>query len=133
MLPAALLQAVEEFNEQEFYACHDTLEALWMDSTEPLKTFYQGMLQIAVGCYHLENQNWRGAVILLGEGLRKLNHYQPTYQGIDVESLVLDSQELLQTLQQTGPEQLSQVLEKLNASESRGILPRLPKIVTIDH
>ncbi|MDY7012991.1 MAG: DUF309 domain-containing protein, partial [Cyanobacteriota bacterium] len=66
-LPPAFQQGVEEFNRQEFYTCHDTLEALWMDSTEPDKTFYQGILQIAVGCYHLGNSNWHGAVTLLGE------------------------------------------------------------------
>ncbi|ACK72130.1 protein of unknown function DUF309 [Gloeothece citriformis PCC 7424] len=142
MLSPALLQGVEEFNRQEFYACHDTLEALWMDSTEPQKSFYQGILQIAVGCYHLENQNWRGAVILLGEGTRRLNHYQPTYEGIDVEHLVNESLHLLKTLQQTEPEHLPQLLETLNASSSGGvhlpmvedgILRRLPKIVRIDH
>ena len=142
MLTPALLQGVDEFNQGEFYACHDTLEALWMDSTEPLKSFYQGILQIAVGCYHLENQNWRGAVILLGEGIRRLNHYQPAYEGIDVESFIDDSLHLLKTLQQTGPEHLPQLLKnlnKVNFSEAdlpmvdNGIIQRLPKIVRIDH
>lgn len=142
MLSAELLQGVEEFNTRKFYACHDTLEALWMDSTEPQKSFYQGILQLAVGCYHLENQNWRGAVILLGEGIRRLNHYQPTYEGIDVEHLVSESFHLFKTLQQTEPDQLSKLVEKLNTSNSpelplpmveNGILRRLPKIVRIDH
>lgn len=142
MLSPALLQGVEEFNRQEFYACHDTLEALWMDSTEPLKSFYQGILQIAVGCYHLENQNWRGAVILLGEGIRRLHHYQPTYEAIDVECLVGESLHLLKTLQQIEPEQLSEFVEKIKTSHSPEhplsmiedrTLPRLPKIVRIDH
>ena len=46
-------QGIEQFNRREFYPCHDTLEAIWMDSIEPDKTFYQGILQIAVGCYHI--------------------------------------------------------------------------------
>ncbi|MEY3826619.1 MAG: hypothetical protein RLZZ148_1435, partial [Cyanobacteriota bacterium] len=44
----AFWQGVSEFNLGEFYACHDTLEALWMESSEPTKSFYQGILQIAV-------------------------------------------------------------------------------------
>jgi len=60
MTASAFGQGIDEFNRQQFYACHDTLEALWMESAEPEKTFYQGILQIAVACYHLENNNWRG-------------------------------------------------------------------------
>lgn len=121
-------QAVSEFNQQEFYACHDTLEALWMDSTEPYKSFYQGVLQIAVGCYHLAHHNWRGAVILLGEGIGKLRDYQPDYEGIDVEQLLSDSFALLQGLHQIHPQQLG---EWLSRQDEETPLP-WPKIVRIN-
>ncbi|XQQ07818.1 MAG: DUF309 domain-containing protein [Leptolyngbya sp. IPPAS B-1204] len=65
-MPPEFWQGIEEFNQQQFYACHDTLEAIWMEAIEPQKTFYQGILQIAVALYHLGNQNFRGAIILLG-------------------------------------------------------------------
>jgi len=106
MLPQAFWQGVEQFNQEEFYPCHDTLEALWMEATEPDKTFYQGILQIAVACYHLGNNNWRGAVILLGEGVRRIHSYQPEYEGVNVSELVSDSLHLLKTLQQIQPELL---------------------------
>lgn len=94
-----LLQGVAEFNGQDFYACHDTLEALWVSAAEPEKKFYQGILQVAVGCYHLGNRNLRGASILLGEGINKLQRYQPDYLGIDVDSLIEQSASLLTALQ----------------------------------
>jgi uncharacterized protein len=97
--PPEWRQGIEEFNAREYYACHDTLEALWMDSIDPDKKFYQGVLQIAVACYHLHNRNWRGAVTLLGEGIGRLPYYQPVYAGIDVSKLIQDSSNLLQTLQ----------------------------------
>lgn len=100
-------QGVEQFNQGQFYACHDTLEALWIEATEPQKTFYQGILQIAVGLYHLGNSNWRGAVILLGEGINRLSRYPANYSEIDVDDLLLQSAALLKTLQQTGPEKVS--------------------------
>lgn len=106
-------QGVEEFNQQEFYACHDTLEALWMEALEPNKRFYQGILQIAVACYHLGNLNWRGAVILLGEGIGRLTDYQPVYEGIDVEALLTESIELLQALQQVEPENLADFVQQM--------------------
>jgi uncharacterized protein len=93
------LQGIAEFNRHEYYACHDTLEALWMDSIDPDKKFYQGVLQIAVACHHLQNHNFKGAAILLGEGMGRLRYYQPVYGGIDVSHLIQNSHNLLQAVQ----------------------------------
>ncbi|MGF1480323.1 MAG: DUF309 domain-containing protein [Cyanophyceae cyanobacterium] len=128
-------QGVKEFNGQEFYACHDTFEALWVEAPESDKAFYQGILQIAVGCYHLENYNWRGAVILLGEGVRKLCDYQPHHHGVDVERLVDESAQLLRALQQIEPESIEQFVQPLTSSGShctesdRNL--HLPQIVSV--
>ena len=106
-------QGIEQFNRREFYPCHDTLEAIWMDAIEPDKTFYQGILQIAVGCYHLSNNNWKGAVILLGEGLKKLIEYEPDYLEIDVTNLTDKSHQLLIEVQQIKPETAAQFYQQL--------------------
>ncbi|HEY9830687.1 MAG TPA: DUF309 domain-containing protein [Stenomitos sp.] len=126
---------VDQFNQQEYYACHDTLEALWIEAVEPQKRFYQGVLQIAVACHHLLNLNWRGAVILLGEGLGRLRDYQPDYEGIDVTSLIMQSAELLQALQQSGQEQVEDFVKEIKAERTSGsnkvgeaAIGRLPKI-----
>lgn len=118
-VPQDFWQGVEEFNQGQFYACHDTLEALWMEATEPQKTFYQGILQIAVALYHLGNSNWRGAVILLGEGINRLRRYPPTYAEIDLDELLTSSATLLTELQQAGPENIDKTLH-------------LPRIVRVD-
>ncbi len=123
VIPKEFWEGVEQFNSGQFYACHDTLEALWMEASEPDKTFYQGVLQIAVGLYHLGNQNWRGAAILLGEGNNRLRRYPEVYSGIDVDELLDKSLTVLKTIQMAKPEELS--LLKLGEDEN---LP-LPKIV----
>ncbi|MEM9540197.1 MAG: DUF309 domain-containing protein [Cyanobacteria bacterium P01_E01_bin.42] len=128
MLQEAFLQGIEQFNCQEFYACHDTLEALWMESGEPHRQFYQGILQIAVACYHLENHNWRGAVTLLGEGVRRIRDYQPDYEGIDVTRLFEDSCELLENLQRVAPDAIAAFVETLH---SQNPSPTFPKIVSL--
>jgi len=115
---AQFWQGVEQFNQGEFYACHDTLEALWVESAEPLRTFYQGFLQLAVACHHLGNHNWRGAVILLGEGISRLRHYQPSYAGIDVSQLVTQSIQLLAKLQQSGPDRVGELAQCLKAYDT---------------
>lgn len=97
-------QGIREFNQQQFYACHDTLEAIWVDAEETDKRFYQGILQVAVGCYHLSNDNLRGAIILLGEAVRRLCDYLPDYETVNVELLLEQATKMLQALQQL-PEQ----------------------------
>ncbi|MEO0970083.1 MAG: DUF309 domain-containing protein [Cyanobacteria bacterium J06639_18] len=123
VIPKEFWEGVEQFNSGQFYACHDTLEALWMEASEPDKTFYQGVLQIAVGLYHFGNQNWRGAAILLGEGNNRLRRYPEVYSGIDVDELLDKSLTVLKTIQMTKPEELA--LLKLGEDKN---LP-LPKIV----
>jgi uncharacterized protein len=100
-MPEEYWLGIEQFNAKQFYACHDTLEALWIEATEPEKSFYQGILQIAVALYHLGNQNLRGAMILLGEGSNRLRRYPDVFGGIDVDELLNQSVGLLKELQQT--------------------------------
>ena len=123
VIPSEFWEGVEQFNSGQFYACHDTLEALWMEASEPDKTFYQGVLQIAVGLYHFGNQNLRGAAILLGEGNNRLRRYPEVYSGIDVDELLDKSLTVLKTIQLAKAEEIA--LLKLGEDEN---LP-LPKIV----
>lgn len=108
-LPLNFWLGVEQFNQGDFYACHDTLEAIWLEAAQPEKRFYQGILQIAVALYHLENHNWRGAVMLLGEGSYRLQTYQPDYEGVAVEALTIAVSALLLELQTMGADQVTTV------------------------
>lgn len=133
--PQEFWQGVAQFNQREFYACHDTLEAVWLEAPESHKRFYQGILQIAVACYHLSNKNWQGAVILLGEGVKRLSHYSATELGINVEFLLDQSLELLTTLQHLPPEKVAELASYLDliSDENLGDLSltfscNLPKI-----
>lgn len=88
------------------------------------RDFYQGLLQIAVGCYHLSNSNWRGAVILLGEGMGRLEAYEPVYAEIDVTQLIDQSSALRESLQEIGQENIGSWVEHLQATS-------LPKIISL--
>ncbi|MEY2984265.1 MAG: hypothetical protein RLZZ568_882 [Cyanobacteriota bacterium] len=105
-----LALGLEQFNQQNFYACHDTLEAVWLQCDPGEKNFYQGILQIAVAHYHLSNHNWQGGVTLLGEGIRRLTPFRPTHQRVNIERLLQDSSSLLTALQRIPPSELSQWL-----------------------
>lgn len=132
VVPGDFWQGVEQFNQGEFYACHDTLEALWIEATEPQKTFYQGILQIAVGFYHLSNSNWRGAVILLGEGINRLQRYPAIYSEIDVDELLSQSAALLTAIQKAGPEEIGDWVIGNGVLAMGNVALPLPSILQVD-
>ncbi|GJN07102.1 hypothetical protein PR202_ga24898 [Eleusine coracana subsp. coracana] len=76
LMAAGFDEAVALFNRGEFHACHDVVEELWHDAEDPARTLLHGILQCAVGFHHLFNQNHRGAMMELGEGLCKLHKLQ---------------------------------------------------------
>ncbi len=133
-IPDEFWTGVDQFNQQQYYACHDTLEALWIEADQADKGFYQGILQVAVALYHLSNENWRGSVILMGEGIHRLQSYLPSYAEIDVERFVIHTAHLHKWLQQLGAEQVAIALQQLNyGSDSTTVnsdftLPTLQKM-----
>jgi hypothetical protein len=111
--PPTFWQGIAQFNQGAFYDCHDTLEAVWMVAPTGEKPFYQGILQIAVGLYHLSNHNWRGAAILLGEGSRRLEAYESEFHRVNVSDLLDRADLWLQTLHDLGPDQVVPVAAAL--------------------
>ncbi len=124
-IPQEFWQGIELFNTGQFYACHDTLEALWMESAEPDKSFYQGILQISVALYHLGNGNLKGAIILLGEGSNRLARYPSIYSQVDVDELLEQSIALLKALQQ-------KQLEQIDSSSFEADTLPLPRVVRVE-
>ncbi|BDA39747.1 DUF309 domain-containing protein [Candidatus Atelocyanobacterium thalassae] len=114
------LEGIRQFNKQEFYACHDTLESIWIETIDLDKYFYQGILQISVGCYHLINNNWHGAVTSLGEGIKKLRNYQPTYKNVNISQFLEESENLLMYLHNINPDSIAEISMVLisNAKDS---------------
>ena len=92
-------QAVGLFNAGEWYACHDGFEELWHETQGPSRRALQGILQIAVSQLHLQRGNHRGATVLLGEGLGRLQSYGPVQLGLDLDQLRQQARLLLQALQ----------------------------------
>ena len=81
-------RGIEEFNRQYFFEAHDLWEELWMETTGGDRLFYQGLIQTAVGFYHLSNENYKGACSQFGKALAKLEQYLPAYHGINTQQLV---------------------------------------------
>src|SRR5918992_3642733 len=101
-IPELVLKGIEEFNKGEFYECHEYLEEAWMQEPRRVRFLYQGILQVGVGFYHLQNGNWRGATGLLRNGTVRLREFEPETLGIDVARLVRESERCLKELEELG-------------------------------
>ena len=107
-LPGLVLEGIEEFNRGEFFECHESLEEAWMQESGRVRYLYQGILQVGVGFYHLQNGNWRGATGLLRNGTVRLKEFEPETLGVDVAKLIRESERCLQELQALGRERISE-------------------------
>ncbi|MGA8941270.1 MAG: DUF309 domain-containing protein [Thermoactinomyces sp.] len=97
--------------KRDYYKCHDLLEELWLE--EGREAYYQGLLQVAVGLYHLQNDNRNGAVKLLTSALDKLDLYpDDVWMGLDLVRLKCDVKHYLTRLQQKAcsPQLLSPIV-----------------------
>ncbi len=97
-----LWEAVARFNEGDWYSCHDGLEELWHETQGAMRPVLQGLLQIAVAELHRERGNLRGATVLMGEGLGRLQRCGEEAFGLSLEPLRSCVRLRLQVLQGGG-------------------------------
>ncbi|MBF6589836.1 MAG: DUF309 domain-containing protein [Ktedonobacterales bacterium] len=107
--PPALVRAVEQFNRREYFECHETLEQIWNEEHDALRTIYKGILQVGVGCYHLLRHNYKGATIKLLSGADYLEPFAPRCLGVEVGHLIADARRLRAALIALGPERFAEV------------------------
>ena len=81
---AAFDKGVAEFNTGYFFECHDTLEDLWTGLRGPSRDFFQGLIQVSVGFYHLTGSNTAGAASMFRRALKRFERYPDRYFGFDL-------------------------------------------------
>jgi uncharacterized protein len=86
------------FNTGLFFEVHELLEPCWMRAERPVKTFLQGLIQVAAGLHHEQNGNRRGAVALVGEGCGKLRPFAPSAFGVELAEFVVEMSKLARGL-----------------------------------
>jgi len=93
-------RGIEEFNRQEFFEAHDTWEELWMETRGSQRLFYQGLIQMAVGFYHLGNGNYNGASSQMSKAVAKLEGFLPVFDGVRTLELVDRLRECLKAVEE---------------------------------
>lgn len=89
-LPQAALVGIKWMNRGDFFTAHEALEDAWRAEAGPVRRLYQGILQAAVACYHLERGNYVGARKLLTSAASYLRDFAGGCQGVDVDRLLRD-------------------------------------------
>jgi hypothetical protein len=107
-LPSGVMEGIVLFNQGQFHAQHEAIEAEWHAERGPIRRLYQGILQIGVGFHHALNGNQRGAVALLTDGIAKAADFLPEALGIDTARLVRESERCLDEIQRLGPDRIDQ-------------------------
>lgn len=100
MADPRLAAAIALFNASDWYACHDGFEALWHETAGSMRPVLQGILQIAVAELHHERGNLRGATILMGEGLGRLQGVADGALGLNLTALRECASQRLRALQE---------------------------------
>ena len=98
-----LADAIDLFNRGEWYACHDGFEELWHETQGPSRPVLQGLLQAAVAQLHLDRGNLRGATVLMGEGLGRLERCGDHELGLELVPLRRTLRLWLEALQNEQP------------------------------
>jgi predicted metal-dependent hydrolase len=111
--PGQLLQAIRQFNNREWFECHETVEELWIGEEGEVRDFYQGLIQIAVALHHWRNGNFGGAVSLLKGGTGYLRHVAGQCQWVDVTNLIADATRMRIALEELGKERMKALDQKL--------------------
>jgi len=83
------------FNSGSYFEAHEDWEDLWRITNEPIRIFYQGLIQAAVGLHHLQRGNQTGARSQLGKAIGHLANFADNPHFIDTANLI----EQLQAIQ----------------------------------
>ena len=90
-------EGIHLFNQEEFYECHEVLESLWLKDHSSDRLFYQGLIQVASGFFHVQKGRTKPALQVLRSGLEKLSPYPQSHHGINLGKLIMEVENWLTT------------------------------------
>jgi len=94
-MPNLLEDGIIFFNAGRYFEAHEAWEDMWRTAGGPLRLFYQGLVQAAVGLHHLSKGNQNGAAAQLRKSLSKLDQYPDRFCDINNRRLIEDLRRVL--------------------------------------
>jgi len=106
--PPGLLAGITQFNQGEYFECHETLEDIWREERANVRYLYQGILQVGVSFHHLRFGNYVGATRLMINALNYLRPFAPRCMGVEVALLIADAEAVQAQMLALGPQRIAE-------------------------
>ena len=84
------IRGIELFNKKEYFECHESIEALWLETPpdDPYRDLYKGVIQAAAAFYQFDRAIYSGAFGLYRTAVSNLEQYRPGAIGFKVDPLI---------------------------------------------
>jgi hypothetical protein len=102
-LPGVLQQAALLWHHRLFFEFHEILEGVWMHWSGPERSFLQGFIQLGVAFYHMQRDNYSGAMSMFRYGRAKVEPHSPRYCGVELTKFLDRIEKCRETLKRLGP------------------------------
>ena len=121
-----VIEGLELYNAGEYFECHEVLENAWRAEKGPVRELYRGILQVAVGYYHIRRGNYVGALKMFKRCRRWLAPFPDTCQGINLARLRQDLQAVEDAIIRSGPDRIAYFDTKLFKPVEYILIPENP-------
>lgn len=112
-MPALVYKGIVAFNNGDYYEAHEDLEHAWMAEPSPVRELYQGVLQVGIAYYHVQRQNYWGALKMFLRAFQWLEGLPARCHGIDIARLRSDARQVWDAMEALGPEHLGEFDQSL--------------------
>jgi predicted metal-dependent hydrolase len=116
-----VIQGLLDFNAGEYFEAHELLETAWRNESRSIRELYRGILQVGVGFYHIQRENFSGAHKLFQRALGWLSPFPSICQSVNVEKIRLQTLKIDAFLISTLPKPSKASLESLFFSIEFGL------------
>jgi predicted metal-dependent hydrolase len=101
------------FNNKQYWKAHEALEAAWRAEAGEIRHLYRGILQVGVAYFHIQRQNYRGAMKLYSRSHRWLDPFPDICRGIHVGQVKEDLENAIAQLRLLGPDRIQEFDSRL--------------------
>lgn len=106
------IKGIEAFNAGAFFRAHEYFELAWLDTSSPVKDLYQGILQVGLAYYHIQRENYPGAMKMLQRSQELLAPFPENCRGVDIHTLRSDAERVEKACRDLGAAHISSFKEE---------------------
>ncbi len=96
------------FNQGEYFEAHELLELAWIEDLSVGRNLYRAILQVAVAYYHIQNNNYAGAVKMFLRLRGWINSLPGVCKGVEIAKLRKDAFEVYEQILALGSQNLTE-------------------------